>query len=120
MNLKNNLLFSALLLVCMQGIKAQERVSTKGQIPILAWYSIPASETTVARYQEMKDAGITLQFTGFPDIEAMQKALDVAEKVGIKMVVSCPELKTEPEKTVRRFMIHPAISTTVIVDAVLI
>jgi len=109
MNLKNNLLFVAMLMVSMQVVKAQERVSTKGQIPILAWYSIPASETTVARYQEMKDAGITLQFTGFPDIEAMQKALDVAEKVGMKMVVSCPELKTDPEKTARRFMNHPAV-----------
>ena len=78
MTLKNKILFVLMLLVCMQVVKAQERVSTKGQIPILAWYSIPASETTVARYQEMKDAGITLQFTGFPDVEAMQKALDVA------------------------------------------
>jgi hypothetical protein len=88
---------------------AQEKLPSKGEIPILAWYSIPANETTVARYQEMKEAGITYQFMGFPNVEAMQKALDVAQKVGIKMVVSCPELKSDPEKTVRRFMNHPAV-----------
>ena len=109
MKLKNSLLFCAILFLCIKNVHAQERVSSKGQIPILAWYSIPASETTVARYQEMKDAGITLQFTGFPDIDAMQKALDVAAKVGMKMVVSCPELKSDPEKTARRFMNHPAV-----------
>ena len=99
------------LLICLLAgyTFAQEKLTSKGEIPILAWYSIPAGETTVARYQEMKEAGITYQFMGFPNAEAMQKALDVAQKVGIKMVVSCPELKTDPEKTVKRFMNHPAV-----------
>jgi len=89
---------------------SQERLASVGQIPILAWYSIPASETSVSRYQELIDAGITYSFGGFPNIDAMQKALDAAEKVGVKMVVSCPELKSDPEKTVRRFMNHPAVA----------
>lgn len=88
----------------------QERLTSKSQIPILAWYSIPADETTVARYQELMDAGITHSFSNFPNVEAMQKALDVAAKTGIKMVVSCPELKSDPEKTVRRFLDHPAVA----------
>ncbi len=103
-------LFSFILLGLIAGYAyGQQRLPSKGEIPILAWYSIPANETTVERYQEMKEAGITYQFNGFPNADAMQKALDVAEKVGIKMVVSCPELKTDPEKTVRRFMNHPAV-----------
>jgi hypothetical protein len=89
---------------------SQDKLIPKGEIPILAWYSIPAAETTVERYQEMKDAGITYSFSGFPNADAMQKALDVAAKVGIKMVVSCPELKSDPEKTVKRFYNHPAVA----------
>ena len=89
---------------------SQERLSSAEQIPILAWYSIPPNETTIARYQEMKDAGITYQFSSFPNIAEMQKALDVAAKIGIKMVVSCPELNSDPEKTVRQFMNHPAVA----------
>ena len=38
----------------------------------------------------------------------MARALDTAERVGIRLIVSCPELETEPEATVRRFMNHPA------------
>ena len=103
-----------LLLLCLfllQGYSnAQERLESIGQIPILAWYSIPASETTVARFQEMKDAGITHSLSFYSNLEEMQKALDVAAKVGVKLVVSCPELKSDPEKTVRRFMNHPALA----------
>ena len=95
---------------------AQERLTSKGELPILAWYSIPAEETTVERYQELKDAGITYSFSGFADAAAVQKALDVAAKVGVKIVVSCPELKSDPEKTVRRFMNHPAIAGYHLID----
>ncbi len=103
------ILLSLFIISYVGNVICQEKLEPKGQIPILAWYSIPVGETTVARYQEMKDAGITHSFTGFPSADAMQKALDVAAKVGIKMVVSCPELKTDPEKTVKRFMNHPAV-----------
>jgi len=89
---------------------AQEKLSNKEQIPILAWYSIPANETSNARYQEMKDAGITYQLHSYSNINEMQKVLDLAAKLGIKIVVSCPELKTDPEGTVKRFMNHPAVA----------
>jgi len=89
---------------------SQEKLKTNGQIPILAWYSIPASETTIARFQEMKDAGITHSLSFYANLEEVQKALDVAIMVGVKLVVSCPELKSDPEKTAKRFMNHPALA----------
>ena len=89
---------------------SQAKLISDGQIPILAWYSIPAGETTVERYKEMKEAGITHSLTFFPTLNALQKALDVAQKAGIKLVVCCPELKSDPEKTVRLVMKHPAVA----------
>lgn len=89
---------------------AQKLINSREQIPILAWYSIPAGETTVERYQEMKDVGITHSLSFFPTMDALLKALDVAAKVGVKMVVNCPELRSDPEKTVRRLMNHPAVA----------
>lgn len=91
-------------------LKSQEKVKFKGQIPILAWYGIPAEETNIDRYEELKESGITHNFTFFPDAETMAKALDIAQKTGIKMIVSCPELKTRTNETVRRFMINPAVA----------
>jgi hypothetical protein len=80
------------------------------QIPILAWCGIPAEFTTLERYQELKESGITVNFSSFPDAGAMSRALDIAQQAGIRMIVSCPELKTSPEETVRRFMNHPAVA----------
>ena len=80
------------------------------KMPILAWYSIPAHETTVQRYEEMKEAGINYSLSFFSNVEELQKALDVAGKAGVKLLAACPELKIEPEKTVKRFMNHPALA----------
>ena len=108
MNKLLSLLFA--LLTCTQFVNAQQKISSSEQIPILAWYGIEAKETTLARYQEMKATGITHGFTHFPDAAAMQKALDIAQQAGVKMIVACPELAAEPEKTVKRFMNHPAVA----------
>ena len=114
--MKKYLCINLLFCLLTGNANAQERLTSKSEIPILAWYSIPAEETTVERYQELKDAGITYSFSGFADAAAVQKALDVAAKVGVKIVVSCPELKSDPEKTVRRFMNHPAIAGYHLID----
>jgi len=95
---------------------AQERIQSDKEFPILAWYSIPANETTVERYLEMKDAGINHSLSFYSNIDEMQKALDVAEKVGVKMLVACPELKKETEKTVNRFKNHPALAGYHLID----
>lgn len=86
------------------------KIQSEEGIPILAWYSLPASETSVERYLEMREAGITHSLTFFRSLDDVKKALDVAEKAGVKILVSCPELKKEPEKTVKQIMNHPAIA----------
>jgi len=89
---------------------SQEKLKSNGEIPILAWSGIPASETNLERFNELKEMGINVNLCNYPDADAMQKALDLAQTVGLKMVTSCPELKTDPEKTVKRFMNHPALA----------
>jgi hypothetical protein len=110
MNTSKFSLFSMMLILFSGYAFSQERLQNKGEIPILAWYSIPASETTVPRYQEMKDAGITHSLSFFSNVDELQKALDAAGKVGVKIIASCPEMKTDPVKTVQRFMNHPALA----------
>jgi hypothetical protein len=87
MELKKYGLLFLFLLILLGNAISQERLKSDGEIPILAWYSIPANETTVERYQEMKEAGINHSLSFFSNIDEMQKALDVAEKAGVKMPV---------------------------------
>lgn len=107
---KSLLLLSLFVLTCSITAWSQHKLKPSGKIPILAWIGVPQDETTVARYQEMKESGITVNFSSFSNVEAMDKALKIAQKTGVKMIISCPELKSDPEKTVKRFMNHPAVA----------
>src|SRR5688500_12349462 len=97
--------FFCLLLLFAPAISAPaaepERLTEERVLPILAWIGPPAAETNEQRYRELAECGFTHNFTGFPNADAMAKALDVAHATGIKAFVSCPELQTDPEGTAR-------------------
>jgi len=104
------ILFLFSVFVCNGCDEVQENIKFSEQIPILAWHGIAPEETTIVRYQELRESGITHNFSAFLDAEAVAKALEIAQKTGVKIIVWCPELKTNTEKTVRRFMNHPAVA----------
>jgi hypothetical protein len=91
-------------------LMAQVRIPSGGQIPILAWGGVPPHLASIERYQEMRAAGFTISLTRPTTPDTMKMMLDMAMKAGVKLFVRCPELKTEPEQTVRRFMKHPAVA----------
>ena len=78
------------------------------QIPVFAWGGVPPHEASIARYEEMKNAGLTVSLTRSTSIDSMSMMLDMAEKAGVTLIIRCPELQTDPENTVRRFMHHSA------------
>lgn len=80
------------------------------RIPILAWYSIPAEDATLERYQELKDAGFNLTFSHTQTLADAKKALDLAAAVGIKSILHCPELEKNPEATVNEVKHHPGLA----------
>lgn len=79
-------------------------------LTIHAWWSIPAGETTVERYRELAGAGFTTSMSPLPDADTVARALDCAAEAGVGLFVFCPELRSDPEGTVRRFMGHPALA----------
>lgn len=89
---------------------AQNKIATEGEIPIVAWYSVPAEQTSLMRYQELKDSGITYSLTMYPNADALAKALDIAQQAGIKVIASCPEFGKDTQKVVERFKHHPALA----------
>jgi hypothetical protein len=108
--MRNILLLFTIMMIFHGTICAQERLSSNRQLPIMAWAGIPESETNMERFLELKEMGININLSNYPNADAMQKALDLAQQAGIKMITSCPELKSETEKTVNRFMHHPALA----------
>lgn len=110
------ILISGGLLMGPRLLSAQKNAAPAGQLPILGWYSIPASQTTLARYQELKEAGITCSFTFFSSSKEVEDALRIARKVGVKLIISCPELKTNTAATVKRFKHDPALAGYFLTD----
>jgi hypothetical protein len=87
-----------------------ETPKPSNELPILAWHSIPEKETTIERFKELRAAGFTHSFSNYSSVESLQKALDIAAQTGIKLIISCPELKKSPELVVKRFMKHKALA----------
>ncbi len=96
------------LFVC--GLQAQEKLMSKEPLPIMAWSGIPAGENNMDRFLELKEMGINVNLCNYANVDEMQKGLNLAEKAGIRMVTSCPELKSDPQNTVKKFMHHPALA----------
>lgn len=105
-----NLFLVASLIVCSTLLYAQSKRKPAEQIPILAWYGVSPDEGTVERYEELRQSGITHNFTFFDTVDELAAAMESAKKAGIKMIIHCPELEKEPEKIVKRFKNHPALA----------
>ncbi len=108
---------TAFLLFLVPAVAAQEeqnslpaRISSTEKVPILAWIGPPDRETTVERYKELAEAGFTQNFSSFPDLVAMDKAMEVARAAGIRQFVCCPELSKDPEGVAGRYRGHPALA----------
>ena len=90
-------LAAGLLAVCgLAGAGEDSSVNAKERLPIYAWYSVEPKETSAERYRELAEAGFTHSFSGFPDAEALAKALEAAKAAGVLVIASCPELKKDP------------------------
>jgi len=108
--MKKLLLFLIWISLLPNYSRSQTPVLSIDQIPILGWYGVSPKESTVARFIEQRESGITHNFTIFSNVNELAVAMDAAAKAGIKMIIHCPELATETEQIVRRFMDHPALA----------
>ncbi|MDD2494939.1 MAG: hypothetical protein PHE29_07085 [Tissierellia bacterium] len=78
------------------------------EFPIVGWRGIQSQNFTFERFIELRNSGINLVLVGFANVDSVHKALDIAEQVGVKIIIRTPELYTHTEQTVKRFMNHPA------------
>jgi hypothetical protein len=78
------------------------------RIPILAWYGPPS---TAPKLKEMAEAGFTISFDNrFTDAQSALAGLDAAQQAGVKLLVSCPQLQSDPRATAAKLKPHPALA----------
>lgn len=86
------------------------KLSSQEQIPILGWYGILPNDTVVDHFKQMSDAGFTLNFSFYNNINEVEQALDAAQKANIKLLIACPELHTNTIETVSKLKDNPALA----------
>ncbi len=94
-----------------------EYLEAEDTFPILAWWGIPEDCTTPERFRELRECGFTHNFThDYTNADSLEKALDMAQQEGIKMLINTTRLPIEPEEVARRFKDHPALGGYYIMD----
>lgn len=66
------------------------------EFPIGLWWPPPPFQTTLERYQEIKDAGFTFTHSNnylWADHHIQRRALDLAHQVGLELVIDDPTLR---------------------------
>ena len=90
------------------------RESASKTIEILGWYGPPS---TIDHLRSMANAGFTMSFDNrFANVEAALAGLDAAKTAGVRLLVWCPQLKSDPQATAARLKSHPALGGYFIQD----
>ena len=97
---------AALAALLLAGCSAKDE---KAELPVLAWYSIPADHLSLERFEELKEAGFNINLSPITRLEDALKSLDCARQAGVKVMLTCKELYTDTENTVKQVKDHPAL-----------
>lgn len=81
----------------------------KETLPIMSWYSIPAEDATLERYQELAECGFNINFSHLYTLKDLQTSLDLAEQAGVKVMATCYELESHTDSVVAAVKDHPAL-----------
>ena len=112
-----NIIFLIILTIINTGeAKSQEKLQSGKVIPVMSWGGISQSEISVESYKKLKDVGVKIDIAFFSNADAIAAALDAAGKAGVKLMISCPELKSDPEKTAKRFKNHLSLEGYYLAD----
>ncbi|MCE1197548.1 MAG: hypothetical protein LWW85_01145 [Marinilabiliales bacterium] len=107
--MKNHLLILLLVLLWMGSAAAQNKSKSKLTFPVMSWGAISQSEISVDSYRKLSEVGVNIDIAFFQHADSIAKALDAAAKAGVRLMISCPELKSQPERIAERFRNHPAL-----------
>ena len=101
--MKNIIFIGILVISTLVQAMSQEKLKPAGKIPVMSWGGIAQTEISVESYKKLKDVGVNIDIAFFSNADAIATALDAAGKAGVKLMITCPELKTDPEKIASRF-----------------
>src|SRR5690606_23396241 len=107
---------SALFCVfCLNVLSIHGQVSMN-KFPVVAYGAVPQDYTSPQQFKLLEEAGINVTFSHYKSLAKAKEALDLASKHGVKILLYCPELFSDTEKTVREVKDHPGLAGYLIGD----
>lgn len=82
------------LLSCIQPIAS----ANNGGMPIIAYMGVPDWRTTDEDFHVLSECGFTVSLYPYASLDLMIKACRIADKYGVKVIGTCPEMKSSPQK----------------------
>ena len=73
-------------------------VTAKGEMPIVAHLGVPDSKTSEEHFRIFKECGFNVSIYRYPNLDLLVKACRYADKYGVKVIGSCPEMIITPAK----------------------
>ena len=77
------------------------------EMPIIAYFGVPEQDTNTEAFQTLRDCGFSVSLFDYSSLPALLKACKTAEKVGVKVLGTCPELVKSPDKVARALKAEP-------------
>ncbi len=92
------LLIGVSLIGCGQKQRLRRPISESASFPIMAWYGPTPGQLDLAHFRQLAEAGFTVDLSNLGTFELNKKALELAQKVGIKLLVG--DSRIQPDKPV--------------------
>lgn len=89
---KNKFKLLFLIIFCMLSVTA------KGDMPIVAHLGVPDYQTTEEQFRIFKECGFNVSIYRYPNLDLLVKACRYADKYGVKVIGSCPEMINAPAR----------------------
>lgn len=100
------------LLSCIFVLKAQQQ----NFFPIIAFQGIPENSNVRSHFERLKDAGFNVNLNMYSSSSTALQALEWGSKMDVKIILSIPEIKSNPEEATKILKNHPAFFAYYIED----
>ncbi len=84
------------LLILIFSLWNTTHLAAQDEMPIIAYIGIPDGATTEENFKVFSECGFTVSLYPYPSLNTLVKACRYADKYNVKILGSCPEMRTSP------------------------
>lgn len=97
---------------CALILKAQKQKF----FPIIAFQGIPENVNEASHFKKLKDAGFNVNLNMYSNFQSAIKMLELGEKMDVKIILSIPEIKSNPTEAAKILKSYPSFFAYYIED----